>query len=129
LNVLIKLDTMPRRFTSKEERMIGLLMDMAMPRSLARTIVFFSKNENCICNNIQEVTDLRQPEVSTAMQYLKERGWIITESLQQGRKGRPIISYKLAIPFDKMINTLIREEHAKIKDLRVKLNNLKKLTK
>jgi predicted transcriptional regulator len=90
--------------------------------------VFFSKTDSCVCNNIQEMTDLRQPEVSTAMQYLKERGWIITESLQQGRKGRPIISYKLAIPFDKMINTLIREEHAKIKDLRVKLNNLKKLT-
>jgi len=119
---------MPKRFTSKEERMVGLLMDMAMPRSLARTIVFFSKNEDCVCNHIQDVTDLRQPEVSTAMQYLKERGWIMTESLQQGRKGRPIISYKLAVPFDKMINTLIREEHAKIKDLRVKLNNLKQLT-
>ena len=120
---------MPKRFTSKEERMVELLMDMAMPRSLARTIVFFSKTEYCLCNHIQEVTDLRQPEVSTAMQYLKERGWIITESLQQGRKGRPIISYKLAVPFDKMINTLIREEQTKIKDLRTKLNYLKQLTK
>jgi len=120
---------MQKGFGTKEEKMIGLLMDMDMSRSLARIIVFFSKNNRCVCKDIKRVTDLRQPEVSMAMQYLRERGWIITEPLHREKKGRPIINYRLAIPFDKIINTLIREEHARIRDLKVKLNSLKQLTK
>jgi len=119
---------MPRQFSEKEEKMVGLLMDMEINRSLAKTIVFFSKKDRCVCSDIQDVTDLRQPEVSMAMQYLKERGWIITETLQRGEKGRPIISYRLTVPFDKIINTLIKEEHSKINTLKVKLNALRKLT-
>jgi predicted transcriptional regulator len=120
---------MPKRFNTREEKMIDLLMDMDMPRSLARIIVFFSKTKACICNDIQKVTELRQPEVSMAMQYLKERRWIITEPLHREKKGRPIITYKLAMPFDKIINTLIKEEHAKIRNLKLKLTSLRKMTK
>lgn len=120
---------MKKPFTPKEEKMAGLLMDMELSRSLARILVFFSRSETCICNDIKKVTDLRQPEVSMAMQYLRERGWIITEPVHRERKGRPIINYRLAVPFDKIINTLIREEQARIRDLKAKLKTLKTLTK
>jgi predicted transcriptional regulator len=120
---------MRKRFNPREEKMIDLLQEMDISRSLARIIVFFSINDKCVCNDIQRVTELRQPEISMAMQYLREREWIITEPLHREKKGRPIINYRLAMPFDKIINTLIREEHARIRDMKVKLISLKKMTK
>lgn len=120
---------MPRGFTSKDERIIRLLMDMNLPRNLARTIVFLSKNNNCVTADIRRVTELRQPEVSMAMQHLKERGWVEAEPIHRDVKGRPIMIYRLAVPFDTIISTIIKEERDRIKGIRENIDRLKTLIK
>jgi len=119
----------PKAFSGKDEKLIHLLIDMQIPRNLARTIVFFSKHNSCICSHIQDVTDLRQPEVSMAMQHMKDRGWIRVEPIRREYKGRPVLNYKLAVPFDTIIRTIIKEEREKIKSIREKIGDLRALTK
>lgn len=121
--------TMVKGLTGKDEKVIRLLVEMNVPRNLAQTIVFFSKNNNCLCSDIQKVTDLRQPEVSMVMQNLRERGWVEVEPVHREEKGRPMISYRLKVPFDRIITTIIQEEQKKIKNLRRRIQSLKDLTK
>lgn len=120
---------MPKGFSPREERVVKLLADMNIPRNMARAMVFFSRHDSGLCSDIQKVTRLRQPEVSTAMQTLKEMGWVETEPVHREVKGRPIVVYRLKVPFERMIDHVIREEQGRIKELRDRIQSLRELLK
>jgi predicted transcriptional regulator len=69
-------------------------------------------------------TALRQPEVSIAMQELRRRKWVIKRDIKKEGKGRPVHSYKLALPFEKIIEILEKEEMKRIEEIQ---NNIKAL--
>jgi predicted transcriptional regulator len=63
------------------------------------------------------------------MQQLKERGWITIEPIHREMKGRPVLNYRLAVPFDRIIRTIIKENQQKIRKIKNKIKALKDLTK
>ncbi|NLT36586.1 MAG: ArsR family transcriptional regulator [Methanomassiliicoccus sp.] len=113
-----------RGFTKKDETLVKLLMRTDMPKNVAKTLVFLRKKEETTSVEIEISTALRQPEVSIAMQELRRRKWVIKRDIKKEGKGRPVHSYKLALPFDKIIETLEKEEIKRIEEIQ---NNVKAL--
>ncbi len=113
-----------RGFTKKDETLVRLLMRTDMPKNVAKTLVFLRKKEETTSVEIEISTALRQPEVSIAMQELRRRKWVIKRDIKKEGKGRPVHSYRLALPFEKIIETIEKEERKRIEDIE---NNIKAL--
>ena len=60
-----------------------------MPKNMAKTLLYLSQVPECKCSDIEHGVDLRQPEVSIAMQELRKRGWVKKRDLKKKGKGRP----------------------------------------
>jgi predicted transcriptional regulator len=117
-----------RGFTKKDEQLVELLVNTGMAKNVAKTLAFLRKREETTSVEIEISTALRQPEVSIAMQELRRRKWVVKRDIKKEGKGRPVHAYKLAIPFDKIVETLDKEEHKRIERIEANIESLRNLT-
>lgn len=115
-------------FNKKDESLVDLLVNTGMPKNVAKTLAFLRKKEETTSVEIEIMTALRQPEVSIAMQELRRRKWVIKRDIKKEGKGRPVHAYKLAIPFDKIIETLEKEERKRMESIEKNIDQLKTLS-
>jgi predicted transcriptional regulator len=115
-------------FNKKDESLVDLLVNTGMPKNVAKTLAFLRKKEETTSVEIEIMTALRQPEVSIAMQELRRRKWVIKRDIKKEGKGRPVHAYKLAIPFDKIIETLEKEERKRMESIEKNVDQLKALS-
>jgi predicted transcriptional regulator len=119
-------NTLPSSKSSNDE-IVNLLVDMGVSRKTAKTLTYLSSVHECISKTIEEETRLRQPEVSTALKELRGRGWIAKEDIKKEGKGRPIHSYKMVVPFDRAVKTLVKEKKSEINDMQNTIKRLREL--
>ncbi len=105
--------------------MVDLLIRTGMSKNIAKTLVFLSKREETTSVEIEKATGLRQPEVSIAMQDLRRRRWVEKRDIKKEGKGRPVHAYRLATPFDQIIDNIAREERAKIEDIETNIRKMR----
>jgi predicted transcriptional regulator len=111
-------------FTDKEEEFVSLLAQIGIQNRTARVLVFLANVPETTSLAIERGTDLRQPEVSMAMKYLKNRGWVsITESPSEN-KGRPKKVYRLAKPMTGILDIIESEKRA---ETRIRFDRIRKL--
>jgi predicted transcriptional regulator len=115
-------------FNKKDESLVDLLVNTGMPKNVAKTLAFMRKKEETTSVEIEIMTALRQPEVSIAMQELRRRKWVIKRDITKEGKGRPVHAYKLAIPFEKIIETIEKEERKRIESIERNIEQLKALS-
>lgn len=117
---------MPARgFTKQDEMLVEFLINTGMPKNIAKTLVFLKKRNETTSVEIETTTALRQPEVSIAMQELRRRKWVTKRDIKKEGKGRPVHSYKLAIPFENIIRQIEEEEGKRIEKIQSNLKSLK----
>jgi len=116
------------RLDKTDEEVIKLLIDMGISKKTAKTLTYLSHVEESISRTIEEETRLRQPEVSTALKELRGRGWIEKHPIRKEGKGRPIHSYRMVVPFDRAIRTLVKEKKSEITEMQNTIKRLKELT-
>ena len=116
-------------FTAKEEELIRLLSSMEISKNVARTLVCLQAEEECTSVQIERATGLRQPEVSIAIQELRDRGWVAKKDIRRSRKGRPVHNYRLARPFPEIIAAIDSGEKARIRKMEQALGRLRTLVK
>ena len=95
-----------------------------MPKNMAKTLLYLSQVPECKCSDIEHGVDLRQPEVSIAMQELRKRGWVKKRDLKKKGKGRPVHIYKAAMHLSEIWKTF---EQDKIKELETVKNDISEL--
>jgi predicted transcriptional regulator len=115
------------RFNSQDEKIIKVFSELGMPRNLAKTLMFISQVDECRSAEIEHGANLRQPEVSVAMQQLQKKGWVSRRDLKKKGKGRPVHLYKLTSPLDKIVNTFEKEKVKEINNIKNDLDQLKAL--
>ena len=115
------------RFNSQDEKIIKVFTELGMPKNLAKTLMYISQTEECRSAEIEHGADLRQPEVSVAMQQLRKRGWISRRDLKKKGKGRPVHIYKLRSSIDKIVSTFEKEKTKEIDHIKNDLSQLKAL--
>ena len=75
-----------------------------MKRTVACVITFLKDQKERSSRDIETATFLNQPEVSLAMQTLRERNWITEHEIKNNGKGRPLKIYALQATIDEIIN-------------------------
>ena len=85
-------------FTEKEEEFVNLLIEIGTRKNVAKMLVYLTNIKEATSREIERGTDLRQPEVSMALKYLANQGWVKSLEKQSIKKGRPLQKYALAIP-------------------------------
>jgi predicted transcriptional regulator len=111
-------------FTEKEEEFIDLLTEIGVRKNMAVVLVFLINVPEATSREIERGTDLRQPEVSVAIKYLKGQGWMKSKEIPSERKGRPNRKYSLGLPVKEIMAEL---ETAKKNEIKNRLARIGKI--
>lgn len=101
-------------FTEKETEFVDLLIGTGVPRTVAKVLVFLANTPEATSRDIERGADLRQPEVSIAMQHLKELGWITSRLVRTESIGRPQNIISLSRPITEIIDCIQSEKKGEI---------------
>jgi predicted transcriptional regulator len=112
----------------KDDKAVQLFTELGMPKNLAKTLLYISQVDECKCADVEQGADLRQPEVSIAMQELRRRGWVKRRDLKKKGKGRPVHIYKNTMSLSKIIKTFEQEKLKELETIKNDISELKNLT-
>jgi len=113
----------------KDDKAVDLFAELGMPKNLAKTLMFISQVEECKSADVEQGADLRQPEVSVAMQEMRRRGWIKKRDLKKEGKGRPVHIYKLTKRLPEILTSFEKEKMKQVETIKNDLNQLQGLVK
>ena len=110
-----------------DERAVELFTDLGMPRNLAKTLIYISQRDECRSADVEQGADLRQPEVSVAMQELRKRGWARKRDLKKKGKGRPVHIYQLTKPLHEILENFESDKLQEVENIKSNLDDLQNL--
>jgi len=110
-----------------ENKAVELFSELGMPKNLAKTLLYISQVDECRSADVEQGADLRQPEVSVAMQELRRRGWAKKRDEKKKGKGRPVHLYKLTSDLPAILKSFEKEKMKEVEDIRTDLDQLHKL--
>jgi len=111
----------------KDDKAVKLFTELGMPKNLAKTLMYISQVPECRSADVEQGADLRQPEVSVAMQELRKRGWAKKRDLKKKGKGRPVHIYKMTKSLPQILKSFEKEKMKQVEIIRsdlVELDNL-----
>lgn len=115
----------PHNMSAKEYEIVELLRKLDINRPVALTLASLSSGDEITSREIESISNLRQPEVSIAMRYLKDNDWVeIREEKKTEGKGRPVKLYRLITPLEEIVQSI---EQRVILESRSVLENIEKL--
>jgi predicted transcriptional regulator len=105
------------------------LVSLGMNRNVASLITYLKDQEERSSRDIEKAMGLRQPEVSTAMQTLRENDWIIERNVKLESKGRPMTFYALrSTTIDDIINYYEKKKTEEFAQTMEAIQRLKEFT-
>jgi len=114
-------------FDKEDDKAVQLFINLGMPKNLAKTLLYISQFDECKCADVEQGADLRQPEVSIAMQELRRRGWIRKRDLKKKGKGRPVHIYKPTTHLSEILNAFEQEKLKEVESVKKDLSELKNI--
>ncbi len=118
-----------KKLSPQDRKIVDVFTDLGMPKNLAKTLIYISHVEECRSSDIERGVNLRQPEVSVAMQELSKKGWISRSNKKKEGKGRPIYIYKLESSLYDIADEFEKEKMLEINTIKQDLDDLKDLLK
>ena len=116
-------------FDENEKEIASLLINLGLPKNVAKILVFLFRVKETIPVSIERGVNLRQPEVSVALKKLEEKGWVEKRNIKRGTKGRPMSSYKLAVLPEEIIDFLEEKKEDEIKKIKENVEKLREKVK
>jgi predicted transcriptional regulator len=116
-----------KQLDKKGEEIASTLISLGLSKYVARTLSYLQNGKEVTSIELERGAGLRQPEVSIAMNELKERGWIKEREEKKQGKGRPYRIYSLKIGFDDIIAQLEKQQKKAVDDSQAKIERLKEL--
>ena len=113
----------------EDGKVVQLFAGLGMPKNLAKTLMYISHVDECRSAEIEQGADLRQPEVSVAMQELRRRGWAKKRDLKKKGKGRPVHIYKLTKALPEILDNFEEEKMKQVETIKSDLTDLQGLVK
>jgi predicted transcriptional regulator len=110
-----------------DTKAVQLFSDLGMPKNLAKTLLYISQVEECRSADVEQGADLRQPEVSVAMQELRRRGWAKKRDIKKKGKGRPVHIYKLTADLPTILKNFEQEKMKEVENIKQDLGQLQSL--
>jgi predicted transcriptional regulator len=101
-------------FAEKEEEFSSLLVQIGLPRNIAVLLVFLANIPEATSREIERGTGLRQSEVSVALRYLAELGWVKSREIPSHMKGRHMGNFSLAIPVREIMDRIGKQKRDEV---------------
>ncbi|MFW6176158.1 MAG: ArsR family transcriptional regulator [Thermoplasmatota archaeon] len=114
-------------FSKKEEELVERLIKTGLNKNVAKTLVYIAGRDEIKSREIESEIGLRQPEVSIAMQDLREKDWVAKRDIKKEGKGRPVHAYSLEKDIEEIIDEIEEEEKEKIAKIEENIEKIKKL--
>jgi len=111
----------------EDNKAIQLFVNLGMPKNLAKTVLYTYQVDECRSADVERGADLRQPEVSVAMQELRRRRWVKKRVLKKKGKGRPVHIYKPTTNLSEILKTFEQEKLKEIEGVKKDLSKLKNI--
>ena len=111
----------------KDDKAVHLFSDLGMPKNLAKTLMYISQVQECRSADVEQGADLRQPEVSVAMQELRRRGWAKKRDIKKKGKGRPVHMYKLTQALPEILKLFEKDKMKEVETIKEDLGELQGL--
>jgi predicted transcriptional regulator len=112
-----------------DDKAVQLFVGLGMPKNLAKTLMYVSQVDECKSANVEQAADLRQPEVSIAMQEMRRRGWAKKRDVKKKGKGRPTHVYKLVINLPEILKSFEQEKLKEVENVKRGISELKSMIK
>ncbi|MEM3513657.1 MAG: ArsR family transcriptional regulator [Thermoplasmata archaeon] len=113
----------------EEMEMVSALIKANISKNVAKCLVHLALNGESSSRDIENRMDMRQPEVSIGIQELRKLNWVIKFERRKEGKGRPIHTYKMIVPFEKVVEYIEQKEKERIKQINENLEKIKRLAK
>ena len=110
-----------------DDKAVQLFVKLGMPKNLAKTLLYISQFDECKCADIEQATDMRQPEVSIAMQELHRRGWVKKRDLKKKGKGRPVHIYKPTVHLSEILKSFEKEKFKEVERIKNDISVLRNI--
>ena len=94
------------QFNKGDEEIADLFWDIGLKRNSARVLVLMIRDFDVTSREIERIVDLRQPEVSIALNDLLKKRWITITGQITENKGRPVKIYHLSRSLDDILEEL-----------------------
>jgi predicted transcriptional regulator len=111
----------------EDEKAVQLFVKLGMPKNLAKTLLYVSQFDECKSADVEQATDMRQPEVSIAMQELRRRGWVKKRELKKEGKGRPVHIYKTTTDLSEILKAFEQKKLKEVENVKNDISALKNI--
>ncbi|PWR75207.1 hypothetical protein ACKUB1_15370 [Methanospirillum stamsii] len=98
-------DTM-MHLSDTDIQIIDVLSDIGLKSGESRILVVLFKGYDLTSRELERISDLRQPEVSIAINQLIKRKWVWVTSHITEKKGRPVKVYSLSRTIDDILDEI-----------------------
>jgi len=116
-------------FDKDDDKAVQLFVKLGMPKNIAKTLLYISQFDECKCADIEQATDMRQPEVSIAMQELHRKGWVKRRDFKKKGKGRPVHIYKPTVHLSEILKSFEQEKSKEVERVKNDITLLKNIIK
>ncbi len=111
----------------EDDKVIQLFAKLGMPKNLVKTLLCVSQFDECKGADVEQGANLRQPEVSIAMQELRRRGWAKKREEKKKGKGRPIHIYTSTADLTEIMTTFEQEKLKEVESVKKDISELKNI--
>ena len=111
----------------KDHKAVDIFAELGMPRNCAKALMYIYQVDECISADVEQAADLRQPEVSIAMQELRRRGWVKKRDLKKKGKGRPVHIYKPTTNLSEILKAFELEKLKEVESVKNDISELKNI--
>ncbi len=105
-------------FGENEKNMVYSLKVLGIPKNASSVLVYLINKKEATSRDIEITAGLRQPEVSSAMQYLIARNWVSVEQKKGKGRGRPKNKYRLLVTIDEIIDYFSNQTEKEIDEIK-----------
>ena len=113
--------------SKNDKRAAQLFAKLGMPKNLAKTVMYLSHVDECYNADIEQATNLKQPEVSIATRELWRRKWTKKRILKKNGKGRPLNVYSPTSQLSEILKDFEQEKLKEVEEIKSDISELKNL--
>ena len=108
-----------------DDKAVQLFVKLGMPKNMAKTLLYLSQVPESKSADIEQSANIRQPEVSVAMQELRRRGWVKKRDIKKKGKGRPLHIYKTTTNLSEIWKVFEQEKLKEVETVKNDISELK----
>lgn len=112
---------------SDSHEMIDLLISLGVSHNIAKTLICLHKHGPSKSIDLQRRCELRQPDVSIAINGLNELGVVNIVPMNRKGRGRPSHIYELSMPLDEALVPFRKQANERLNIIKNQLSRLAEL--